>query len=73
MNIRSRIALIEKQGQATGDREQVKAKLERILYLAKSTPPLKSEPNSICWLPPKQSNASEIFMSLFKEYGVNIE
>ena len=73
MNIRSRIALLEKQEQATGDREQIKAQLKRILYLVKSTPPPKLKPNSISSLPPKQSIAGKIFMSLFKEYGVTIE
>lgn len=73
MNIRSRIAHLEKQGQATGDKEQIKAQLEKIWFLAKSTPPMELEPNSIYWLPPKQSNAGKIFMSLFKEYGVTIE
>ena len=73
MNIRSRIAQLEKQEKATGDREQIKAQLERILYLAKSTPPLELGPDSLYWLPPKQSNAGEIFMSLFNEYRVTIE
>ncbi|WP_150050058.1 hypothetical protein [Methylomonas rhizoryzae] len=73
MNIKSRIAQLEKQGQATGDREQIKAQLEKILFLAKSTPRMELEPKSICWLSPKQSNAGKIFLSLFKEYGVAIK
>ncbi len=73
MNIRSRITQLEKQEQAKGNREHVKAQLEKILYLAKTTPRQKLKANSIYCLPPEQSNASEIFMSLFKEYGVTIE
>lgn len=73
MNIRSRIAQLEKQGLSNEDKAVVKTQLEKILQIVKSTPPMKLEPDSIYWLPPSQSLAGEFFMSLFQEYGVSIE
>jgi len=73
MNIRSRLAQLEKQGQSKEDKAEVKAQLQKILEIVKSTPPMKLEPDSIYWLPPSQSLAGEVFMSLFEEYGVSIE
>lgn len=72
MNIRSRIAQLEKQGHSSKSKAEVKAQLEKILQIVKSTPPMELEPDSIYWLPPSQCLAGEIFMALFEEYGVSI-